>query len=229
MKQAADILIIDDEAQMRRLLRITLELHGYTVTLASTAAEGLQCAESRRFDAIVLDLGLPDMDGLDVLRQLRTWVKYPIIILSVRSSEEDIIDALDADANDYLTKPFRSGELVARLRSALRMFQSQNAPPDRLIAGGIEVDFDARTVKKNGRAVKLTPTEFSLLALFVRNAGKVLTHNYILQQIWGPKFDGESQYTRVYVGQLRKKLEDDPNTPVLFLTESGIGYRFSDA
>jgi two-component system, OmpR family, KDP operon response regulator KdpE len=229
MSTTADILVIDDEAQMRRLLRITLEAQGYAVTPAADAAEGIRLAEAQRFDAVILDLGLPDMDGLDVLKHFRTWAQYPILILSVRSSEEDIVTALNAGANDYLTKPFRTGELIARLRCALRIFQSQNTTPDRFSAHGIEIDFEARTVRKAGSVIRLTPTEFSLLRLFVRNAGKVLTHNFILQQIWGPKFEGESQYTRVYVAQLRKKLEDNPNTPVLFVTESGIGYRFSDA
>ena len=226
MSNAPSLLVIDDEEQMRRLLRVTLESAGYKVIAAASGKEGIQLASANRFDAILLDLGLPDGDGVDVLRQLRQWATYPVIILSVRSSEQDIITALDAGANDYLTKPFHSGELLARLRSALRL---HNASPTgtTYTVGPLRVDLDAHTVQKKGDIIKLTPTEFSLLALFVRNAGKVLTHSYILQQIWGPKFEGESQYTRVYVGQLRKKLEDDPNSPALISTESGIGYRFS--
>lgn len=220
------ILIIDDEIQMRRLLRTTLDSAGYKVTVAENAADGIRSVESQRFDAVILDLGLPDMDGIDVLKKIRSWVQYPVIILSARTSEEDIVDGLDSGANDYLTKPFRSIELLARLRSSLRIFQTATAHGNIFDGNGISIDLDAHTVKKNGEAIKLTPTEFALLTLFIRNAGKVLTHNYLLQQIWGPKFEGESQYTRVYVGQLRKKLEDDPNNPKLFITESGIGYRF---
>ncbi|MGE5315645.1 MAG: response regulator [Acidobacteriota bacterium] len=220
-----DILIIDDEQQMRRLLRSTLESTGCSVTLADTGGEGLRLARSQRFDAIILDLGLPDTDGLIVLKELRLWAKYPIIILSVRSSEEDIVRALDAGANDYLTKPFRAEELRARLRSALRVYNATASHETVFHAGALTVDLDAHTVMKHGLPVRLTPTEFSLLALFIRNAGKVLTHTYILQQVWGPKFEEESQYSRVYVGQLRKKLEDDPNHPTLIQTESGIGYR----
>jgi two-component system KDP operon response regulator KdpE len=221
-----EILVIDDEIQMQRLLRVTLESAGYGVTLAENAAEGIHNAETHRYDAILLDLGLPDSDGLDVLKKIRGWASYPIIILSVRSSENGIIQALDAGANDYLTKPFRSGELLARIRSAIRLHVTAPAGTKFSFAA-IEVDFNTRVVRKDGEAVKLTPTEFSLLALFIHNAGKVLTHNYILQQVWGPKFEGESQYTRVYVGQLRKKLEEDPNNPSFFVTESGIGYRFT--
>lgn len=225
---STEILVIDDEIQMRRLLRVTLESAGYKITLAENAAEGIRNAEIHRFDAVILDLGLPDLDGIEVLKKIRKWAQYPIIILSVRSAEQDIVSALDAGANDYLTKPFRSGELIARLRTSLRVFHSNSSSTPIIEIQGILVDTDNHIVKKNGEPVKLTPTEFALLVLFLRNAGKVLTHNYILQQVWGPKFEGESQYTRVYVAQLRKKLEDDPNHPVFFLTESGIGYRFID-
>jgi two-component system, OmpR family, KDP operon response regulator KdpE len=225
MTNAASLLIIDDEAQMRRLLRVTLESAGYKVTTVEAGEEGIRLASATRFDTVILDLGLPDGDGINVLKRLREWAPYPVIILSVRSSEQDIISALDAGANDYLTKPFRSGELLARVRSALRLYNS-TAQGTTFSIGPLHIDLDSHTVKKNGEIVKLTPTEFSLLALFVRNAGKVLTHNYILQQVWGPKFEEESQYSRVYVGQLRKKLEDDPNNPLLIVTESGIGYRF---
>lgn len=212
---------------MRRLLRNTLENEGYKVTLAENGTEGIRISESSRFDLTVLDLGLPDMDGIDVLKKLRTWVRYPVIILSARSDEKDIISALDAGANDYLAKPFRSGELIARVRTALRIFNAADRRSPKFSFGTVMVDLDAHTVTKDHEPVKLTPTEFSLLALFVRNAGKVLTHAYLLQQVWGPKYDGESQYTRVYIGQLRKKLENDPNDPKYFITESGIGYRLS--
>jgi two-component system, OmpR family, KDP operon response regulator KdpE len=227
MTNPPEILIIDDEQQMHRLLRSTLDMAGYAVTVAETATEGLRLAASQRFDGIILDLGLPDADGITVLKEVRRWTQYPVIILSVRSSEQDIVEALDAGANDYLTKPFRTEELLARLRSALRVYNATTTHETVFKAGALTVDLDARVVRKNNLIVKLTPTEFSLLALFVRNAGKVLTHHYILQQVWGPKFEEESQYSRVYVGQLRKKLEDDPNHPSLLQTESGIGYRLS--
>ncbi len=227
MNAATSILIIDDEAQMRRLLRTTLENDGYKVTLAENGSEAIRMSESIRFDLTILDLGLPDIDGIEVLKKLRTWIQYPIIILSARTDEQDIIAALDAGANDYLTKPFRGGELIARIRTALRIFNSASLKQATFSFGGIIVNLDRHTVTRNDEPIKLTPTEFSLLSLFIRNEGKVLTHNYILQQVWGPKFEGESQYTRVYVGQLRKKLENDPNNPKYFITESGIGYRLS--
>lgn len=222
-----EIFIVDDEVQMRRLLRTTLESAGYKTILAENGKDAVQIASTRRFDAMILDLGLPDIDGIEVLKKIRTWASYPILILSARSAESDIITALDVGANDYLTKPFRSGELLARIRGALRVYHSTNAGTVVFSFGNVTVDLEAHIVKVNDEQIKLTPTEFALLALFIHNAGKVLTHNYILQQIWGPKSEGESQYTRVYVGQLRKKLESDPNNPKYFLTESGIGYRLN--
>lgn len=224
----AHLLVVDDEIQMRRLLRLTLEHAGYHVTLAENGAEALRLGSEHPFDLIVLDLGLPDIDGLEILKKIRSWAEHPIVILSARTAEDDIVAALDAGANDYLTKPFRSKELLARIRTALRIHARADASSTVITVKGIEIDIDKRVVRKNGVVVKLTPTEFSLLALFVRNAGKVLTHSYILQQVWGPQHQEDSQYTRVYVGQLRKKLEDDPNNPGIFLTESGIGYRFID-
>lgn len=224
MGNAVRILVIDDETQMSRLLRITLEAGGYDVCVALTAADGIQQAAMQRPELIILDLGLPDMDGLDALVKLREWATIPVLVLSVRSSEQDIISALDRGADDYLTKPFRGGELLARIRSALRR-RDQVSGESVLHAGPLTIDLAARVVTKNGEAVKLTPTEYQLLALFVRNAGKVLTHRYILQQIWGPTFEEESQYSRIYVAQLRKKLEEDPAHPKIFRTESGIGYR----
>jgi len=220
------ILVIDDEIQIRRLLQITLEAAGFKVHLAASGEEGIRQAAMARPEIIILDLGLQDADGIDVLKKLRVWAEIPILILSVRASEQDIVAALDAGADDYLTKPFRTGELLARVRAALRHRQLTE-DGTAFTSGSLFVDLAARVVKKKGEVIKLTPTEYALLALFVRNTGKVLTHRYILQQIWGPTFEEETQYSRVYVAQLRKKLEDNPNAPRLFVTESGIGYRLA--
>jgi two-component system, OmpR family, KDP operon response regulator KdpE len=221
----AAILIIDDEAQIRKLLTITLESFDFRVREAATAKEGIVMVASHPPDLILLDLGLPDENGHDVLRHLREWYSNPIIILSVQSSEEDIVNALDRGANDYLVKPFRTGELVARIRSALRKSATDENNPV-LEAGDLTIDFSSRTVKKNNAILKLTATEYTLLALFCKNEGKVLTHQYVLNEVWGPSYKNESQYLRVFVAQLRKKIETDPNRPVHILTESGVGYRF---
>ncbi|MGB2868035.1 MAG: response regulator [Bacteroidota bacterium] len=226
MTQPTPILVVDDESQMRRLLQMTLESAGFKVHATASGSETLQQAALVHPEAVILDLGLPDMDGLEVLRRIREWATFPIIILSVRNSEEDIVAALDGGADDYLTKPFRTGELLARVRNAIRHRQEKEKV-QVFKSGTVSIDLAARIVKRGGEIVRLTPTEFSLLSLFVRNAGRVLTHHYILQQIWGPSSEGETQYSRVYVGQLRKKLEDNPEKPRLFITESGIGYRLS--
>ncbi len=219
------MLVIDDEAQIRRLLELTLESNGFMVRAVSTGREGIAKVASERPELVILDLGLPDLDGVEVLNQVRGWSEVPILILSVRNTESDTVACLDAGADDYLTKPFRTGELLARVRNAIRHRPSLQEEPV-FVARDLQVDLSARTVRKGNETVKLTATEYALLALFVRNAGRVLTHNYILEQVWGPAFAEESQYTRVYVGQLRKKIEDDPSNPKIILTESGIGYRF---
>ena len=218
-------MVIDDEAQMRKLLEITLQTNGYAVTLAATAKEGLIMAANHPPELVLLDLGLPDKSGHEVLKALRQWYTNPVIILSVQKDEEAIVMALDNGANDYLSKPFRTGELLARMRSALRTAAAEDSDP--LIGGPeLEIDLTARTVKKNKELLKLTLTEYSLLALLARNEGKVLTHQYLLRAIWGPGFISQSQYLRVFIAQLRKKIETDPNRPEYIITESGVGYRF---
>jgi len=221
----ASILIIDDEPQIRRLLQINLESNNYKVLQAINAKEGLTLAASHTPDAILLDIGLPDKSGHELLKELKSWYNKPVIILSVLDNEDDIVSALDNGANDYLTKPFRTGELLARLRSAIR--RSQNTDAKTIVqSNNLEIDLVARTVKKDQQLLKLTSTEYNLLALFVKNEGKVLTHQYILKEIWGYGYQSETQYLRVFVGTLRKKIEDTPNHPKHIITESGVGYRF---
>ena len=220
-----EILIIDDEPQIRKLLEITLQSNDYKVREASTGKEGLLLAANRPPELILLDIGLPDENGQSVLKKLREWYNQPIIILSVQSDEGNIVMALDNGANDYLVKPFRTGELLARIRSSLRSQSFEENHPG-IKVGDLVIDLGARTVKKNEKAVKLTSTEYALLVLFARNEGKVLTHHYLLREVWGPGYINQSQYLRVFVAQLRKKIEDDSNKPRLILTESGVGYRF---
>jgi len=220
-----NILVIDDEGQIRKLLQITLQSNGYHVQEAVTAKEGLITAANHPPDLILLDLGLPDEDGHSVLKKLRSWYARPVIIISVQSNEGDIVSALDNGANDYLVKPFRTGELLARIRSALRTSKVEDDIQSSQF-GNLHVDLSARVVRKNNDVVKLTLTEYTLLTLFIKNEGKVLTHHYLLNEVWGPDYINQSQYLRVYIGQLRKKIEDDPNRPVHIITESGVGYRF---
>jgi len=221
-----DILIIDDEGPIRRLLEITLQSNNYLVKEAATANKGLIIAANHPPDLILLDIGLPDDSGHNVLKQLRDWYSKPVVILSVQSSEEDIVTALDNGANDYLVKPFRTGELLARIRTALRASSTENADPV-LNYNELEIDLSLRTVKKNKEFLKLTSTEYSLLSLFIKNEGRVLTHHFLLKEIWGPSFINESQYLRVYIAQLRKKIETNPNRPEYLITEPGVGYRFT--
>lgn len=224
MNQLGKILIIDDEVQIRRLLEITLSASGYKIYEASTAKEGYVSAASLNPSVIILDLGLPDADGLDVLQKLREWYTRPIIILSVRNSEEDIVRALDMGANDYLTKPFRTGEMLARIRAASRKTEGEQEAV--LIFGNLKIDLARHIVFLKDEIVRLTTTEYSLLTLLAKNEDRVLTHAYILKEIWGHHYADQPQYLRVFVAQLRKKIEEDPAKPRYLITESGIGYRF---
>ena len=219
------ILVIDDEPQMRKLLAIALESNGYAVTLASSGQEGIRMTSQYNPDLILLDIGLPDTNGHAVLMELRIWYDKPVIILSVQNSEDDIVNALDNGATDYLTKPFRTGELMARIRSSVRRNSVEDAD-QFLVFNDIEIDLVSRTVKKNNEFLKLTSTEYNLMILFAKNEGKVLTHQFILKKIWGVAYQKETQYVRVFVGQLRKKIEIDPDQPKHIITESGVGYRF---
>lgn len=225
MNDEPEILIIDDEVQIRRLLEITLQSNGYNTCEAVNGKEGLNLAANRQPGLIILDLGLPDGSGHALLKQLREWYTNPIVILSVQSNEEDIIKALDNGANDYLVKPFRTGELLARIRSALRKNNQEENDPV-LNFGELQIDLNLRSVKRKNELIKLTATEYKLLALFAQNAGKVLTHQYLLREVWGPGYINQSQYLRVFIAQLRKKIESDPNRPANIVTESGVGYRF---
>lgn len=221
----ADILIIDDEPQIRKLLEITLESNDYKVIQADNGKQGILLAANHTPEVIILDLGLPDKSGHEVLKELRTWYNKSIIILSVLNQEEDIVKALDNGATDYLTKPFRNAELMARIRASVRRSAIENTETTYQF-GSICIDLVSHTVKKSNELIKLTATEFNLLSLFVKNEGRVLTHQYILKEIWGVGAQTETQYLRVFVGTLRKKIEDNPNAPEHIITESGVGYRF---
>lgn len=218
------ILIIDDEAQIRRFLRVSLEAAGYRIVEAATGQDGVVQAAMSHPNVVILDLGLPDMSGLEVLVKIREWSAMPIIVLSVQDGEHDKIAALDGGADDYVTKPFTMGELLARLRVATRHAQPLPETPE-FRNGHLHVDFVHRHVAVHGQPVKLTATEYNLLLLFIKHAGRVLTHRQILKEVWGPQTVEQTQYLRVYMAQLRKKLELDPGQPQLFLTESGVGYR----
>lgn len=221
----AEILIIDDEPQIRKLLEINLESNGYKVLQASTGKDGVIMAATHPPDLILLDIGLPDRSGHEILKELRVWFNKAIIILSVQSSETDIISALDNGATDYLIKPFRTGELLARIRSGIRR-NNTDEKNSILTCGNLQIDLIARTAKRNDELLRLTSTEYNLLSLFAKNEGRVLTHQYILKEIWGVGYQTETQYLRVFVGTLRKKIEDNPNQPEHIITESGVGYRF---
>ncbi|MBP9503346.1 MAG: response regulator [Candidatus Promineofilum sp.] len=226
MSSGPRVLVIDDEAQIRRFLRISLEANGYEVHEVANGLDGISRAAQLRPDLIILDMGLPDIDGLEVLRRLREWTTTPAIILSVRDADDDKVAALDAGADDYLTKPFSLEELMARMRVAQR--HTNPGPQSHLFtAGAVTVDLSRRQVTRNGEAVKLTPTEYALLRLLIQHAGRVLTHKQILREVWGPEYVEETHYLRVYFAQLRQKLEEDPSLPRLILTEPGVGYRLA--
>lgn len=224
MSEGPIILVIDDEAQIRKLLRLSLEAYGYRVREAASAAEGLADVPLSRPDLIILDLGLPDMDGLDFLKKLRLRSRTPVIVLSVRGSEEDKINLLDAGADDYVTKPFGTGELLARIRTALRHLVA-SSEEGIFRSGHLMIDFVHRVVQKDGVDLKLTPTEYSLLRYLATNHGKVLTHNQILQELWGASPSVDPSYLRVFMLQLRRKIEEDAAHPRLIITEPGVGYR----
>jgi two-component system KDP operon response regulator KdpE len=222
----ARILVVDDEPQILRSLRTTLASHGYDVQTAATGEEALAAVDGRLPDLVVLDLVLPGLSGLEVCRRLRARSSLPIVVLSARGDERDKVAALDLGADDYLTKPFGVNELLARIRAALRRAAGARGPSAVVEAGALRVDFDRRQVTRDGAEVRLTPTEFDLLKILVANAGRVLTHGYLLRTVWGPEYEGESQLLRVFIGQLRRKVERDPSRPQHILTEPGVGYRF---
>ena len=219
------ILVIDDESQIRRALAVNLRARGYEVELAATGEEGLEAAAAHHPDVVLLDLGLPGIDGTEVVRGLRGWSSVPIIVLSVRDAERDKVAALDAGADDYVTKPFGMDELLARLRAALR--RHQPTPESAVVTTpDFNIDLAAARVTKDGAEIHLTPTEWGLVENLVRNPGRLLTQRFLLQQVWGPQYERETNYLRVYMAQVRRKLEPDPSRPRYFITEPGMGYRF---
>ena len=224
------ILVVDDERAIRRFLRASLITHGHTIFEVATGAETLSAVAEHRPDIVFLDLGLPDMDGLEVTRQLREWTQVPIIILSVRDREKDKIEALDAGADDYLSKPFGIGELMARVRGVIRRTSHANHIEPVFIVGDLQVDFIHRRVSVSDQEVNLTPTEYDLLRVLIQNADKVLTHQQILQKVWGSRYgEEETHLLRVNISNLRRKIEPDPTRPVLIITEPGVGYRLRSA
>jgi two-component system, OmpR family, KDP operon response regulator KdpE len=220
------VLVVDDEPQIVRALRTSLGAHGYEVHAASTGEEALAAAAAEPLDVVILDLGLPDLDGTEVVRRLRTWSAVPVIVLSVRETQADKVAALDAGADDYVTKPFGMEELLARMRAAMRRATPAESGPAVMRFGELEVDLARRLVRRDGRPVHLTPTEYSLLEAMVRNPSKLLTHHWLLRRVWGPGYGDESHYLRVYVRALRRKLGDDAGSPQYITTEPGVGYRW---
>jgi len=223
-EKGSRILIIDDEPQIRKLLRVSLGAHGYDIDEASTGLDGINRATIFKPDLIILDLGLPDIDGREVVRQIREWTPLPIIILSVKDQEQEKIAALDAGADDYLTKPFGVGELMARMRVSLRRAANSEDEPV-ITCGDLTVDLAKRLVAVGGQEIKLTPTEYDIIKVLAQHAGKVLTHKQLLKAVWGNTFDEDTHYIRIYIGQLRRKIEPNPTQPKYIITESGVGYR----
>ena len=221
------VLVIDDEPQILRALRINLSVRGYDVRTAATGAEALRAAADFRPDVVVLDLGLPDMSGIDVLGGLRGWSSAPVRVLSARTDAFDKVAALDAGADDYVTKPFGMDEFLARLRAAVRRSTSTETSAEPIVeTSSFTVDLANKVVTKNGRQIHLTPTEWGILEILVRNSGKLVTREQLLTEVWGPTYAKSSHYLRVYLAQLRRKLEDDPSHPIHLLTEAGMGHRF---
>jgi two-component system KDP operon response regulator KdpE len=221
------ILVVEDEQHIRRFVRTALESDGYQAVEAGSCAQALLDIRNQRLDMLILDLGLPDGDGLSLIQTLRQWSKLPVLVLSARSTDQDKIKALDAGADDYLSKPFSTGELLARVRALLRRSQfNPDAESPLIYFGEFEVDLLQRKISRRGQAIHLTPIEFHLLSLLLLNAGRVLTHRYLLREVWGSTSVESNHYLRVYVGHLRQKIEDDPSQPRHLLTETGIGYRF---
>jgi two-component system KDP operon response regulator KdpE len=226
MTAGARILVVDDEAPIRRWLKVNLETRGYTVDTAETGEQGIKALENRRPDLLILDLLMPGMGGIDVVRQLRSVSTIPIIVLSAIGEEVQKVQALELGADDYMTKPFGMEELFARIRSLLRRAAGATSAAPVFVAGELSVDFDRREVRLDGQPIKLTPTEYDLLKYMIEHAGKVLTHRMLLQQVWGQAYIDQAQYLRVFVGQLRKKIEKHPGRPRFILTDPGVGYRF---
>jgi two-component system KDP operon response regulator KdpE len=223
------ILVVEDESSLARALGLNLKARGYDVDIAATGGQGLRLAADHHPDLVVLDLGLPDMDGTDVIAGLRGWSSVPIVVLSARQSSHDKVDALDAGADDYVTKPFAMDELLARIRAAQRRSRADDEVDAVVSTPAFTVDLAAKRVVRDGAPVRLTPTEWALLEVLVRHRGRLVSQRELLRRVWGPGYDGETHYLRVYVAQLRRKLEPDPARPVYFQTEPGMGYRFADA
>jgi two-component system KDP operon response regulator KdpE len=223
---AAKILVIDDEPQIRKFLRISLNAHGYAVVEAARGEDGIRQCATERPDLVVLDLGLPDLDGQQVIARIREWSTVPILVLSVRAGEDEKVRALNNGAYDYVTKPFGIAELIARVRVGLRAHAADEITPSTVRVGPLVIDLPARTVTRDGVPVKLSKKEFEILRLLVVNAGRVLTHQYLLREVWGPAQAAETHYLRIYVGHLRQKLDDSPDDPRYIVTEPGVGYRF---
>ncbi len=225
MKQGAVILVIDDEVQIRRFLKISLTTHGYKVHDAKSGEEAMMVITSLRPDVIILDLGLPDMNGIDFLKKLREWSSIPVIVLTVKDSEEDKILLLENGADDYLTKPFSIGELQARVKVALRHNLKDESKNTIFKSKNLKIDYGKRIVYVNDKEIKFTPTEYSFITLLAKYPGKVVTQNQIMKELWGPNMQEETQYLRIYALQIRRKIEEDPSNPKILITEPGVGYR----